>query len=88
MIRDGGGIALTLLFAALLIGGLVLMVLVGIRVLLGGISHPADRDAPQESANRPAMRSEARRVLDERYARGELSTKEYREHVENLGEEA
>lgn len=88
MIRDGGGVALTFLFSALLIGGLVLMVLVGIRVLLGGISRPAGGDTPQDTDSHPATRSEARRLLDERYARGELSTEEYREHVENLGEGA
>jgi putative membrane protein len=87
---DGGGLALTVLFAALLIGGLVLLILVGIRALLGGISRPARTfGAPQDAVGQPApTRSEARRLIDERYARGELSTEEYREHVDNLGEEA
>lgn len=33
----------------------------------------------------PGGRSRAREVLDERYARGELSTEEYRERLEVLG---
>jgi putative membrane protein len=89
LIGDGGGLALTFLFAALLIGGLVLLILVGIRALLGGISRPAPAFGAAGVAARQQAptRSEARRLLDERYARGELSTEEYREHVENLGEE-
>ncbi|MBC7762305.1 MAG: SHOCT domain-containing protein, partial [Candidatus Saccharibacteria bacterium] len=37
---------------------------------------------------RPAVRpeSEARRLLDERYARGELSTEEYQERLRVLGQ--
>lgn len=89
MIGDSGGLALTFLFAALLIGGLVLLILVGIRALLGGVSRPAPTfGVPEDAGGQPPpTRSEARRLLDERYAHGELSTEEYREHVENLGEE-
>ncbi len=88
--RDGGGVALTFLFAALLIGGLALLALVGIRALLGGVRRPAPTRGPsqQTDAHPAPARSEARRLLDERYARGELSTEEYREHVDNLAEEA
>jgi putative membrane protein len=32
-------------------------------------------------------RSDARRLLDDRYARGELTTEQYREQVAELGEE-
>ncbi|MCU1444539.1 SHOCT domain-containing protein [Cryobacterium sp.] len=32
-------------------------------------------------------RSAARRILDDRYARGELSTEQYREQVAELGEQ-
>ncbi|MCA1783946.1 MAG: SHOCT domain-containing protein [Intrasporangiaceae bacterium] len=87
---DASGPALTFIFAALLIGGLALLLLVGVRALLGGISRPAPTlDASHAAASQPPpTRSEARRLLDERYARGELSTAEYREHVDNLGEGA
>ncbi len=87
---DAGGPALTFVFAALLIGGLLLLVFVGVRALVGGISRPArTSDAPHAAASRPPLpRSEARRLLDERYARGELGTTEYREHIDALGEEA
>lgn len=35
-------------------------------------------------ALRSPQRDPARRILDERYARGELSTEEYRERLETL----
>lgn len=87
--RGTGGSALTFVFAALLIGGLLLLVFVGVRALVGGISRPAPTSgAPHAAASRPqSTRSEARRLLDERYARGELTTDEYRERVDTLGEE-
>lgn len=90
MAGDGGGPVLTFLFAALLIGGVALLVLVGIRALAGGISRPSSAPgAPGDATGQVApLRSEARRLLDERYARGELSTEEYREHVDNLDEGA
>ncbi len=84
----GGGAALTFLFAALLIGGLTLVILVGIRAMVGGVSRPSPSPEGRGDVARQTTptRSEARRLLDERYARGELSTEEYREHVDNLGE--
>ena len=88
MIGNGGGVALTFLFAALLVGGLALLFLVAVRVLLGGISRPDPTRAPETGAHPVPVRSEARRLLDERYARGELSTAEYRAHAEGLEEQA
>jgi putative membrane protein len=34
---------------------------------------------------RPTSDSSARQILDERYARGELDTEEYRERLQTLG---
>ncbi len=44
------------------------------------------RASPRSGAGGERTRhSAARRILDERYARGELDTKEYRERVQTLG---
>lgn len=48
MMGNGGGVALTFLFAALLIGGLVLLVLVGVQAVLGGVSRPSGPAASTE----------------------------------------
>lgn len=75
--------ALTLLFTVLLVGGLATLLVVAARVAIGGWrpAEPAD-----VGASGALGRSEARRLLDERYARGELSTDEYRERVQTLEE--
>jgi putative membrane protein len=95
----GGG--WMVLFALLLLGGLVLIGVVSIR-LLGNGQPPASRgQLPGEHASgaRSAtgspgepggpggpgtVRSAARQILDDRYARGELTTQEYQERVQAL----
>lgn len=61
--------------------------IIGVLVLIGGlvwaiVATTAHRRAPQAGAAEPAP---ARQILDERYARGELDTQEYRERVQALG---
>lgn len=76
------------LFGLTLVVGLVLLVVVVVRVLGGGIdgaSRGASNGATRGRAV-PPVQSRARQVLDERYARGELSTEEYFERAKNLGE--
>lgn len=77
----------TWLYWALLILGIVLLVILAARLFSGGMNRGgtgrgqvpgADGSAPGASA--------ARRILDERYARGELSTEEYRERLKVLGD--
>jgi putative membrane protein len=63
--------------------GLVLLVVVAMRILGGGISR--DTTSGVGGSPRPA-RSRAREILDERYARGELSAEEYHE-LQMLGED-
>lgn len=41
---------------------------------------------PGRSPGSPGGRSQARLILDERFARGELTAEQYREHVKELGE--
>lgn len=64
-------------YGALLLLGVVLLVVTAVRVLVGGV------DTGQRG---PAQgQDSARRILDRRYAAGELSTEEYRHRLEVLG---
>ena len=66
-------------FGFLMMVGVVLLVAVVVRVIAGDVR------GTNESA-RPTVRlkSGARRLLDERYARGELSSEEYQERLRVL----
>jgi putative membrane protein len=74
----GLGMGWMWLFGLLTLIGIALLIAVAVRALGGGIRR--DRGATN------AQRSVARRILDERYARGELSTEEYRERLRTLHE--
>jgi putative membrane protein len=76
----GLGMGWMWVFWLLLIVGVVLLVAVAVRAVSGGVTR-VDRG----SASMP-RRSRAREVLDERYARGELTTEQYRERLQALGE--
>lgn len=74
------------LFGLLALAGLVIMIVVIVRIAVGGIK------ANEGKGNSPAApgveeKSNIRQILDERYARGELSTEEYRERLTVLGED-
>jgi putative membrane protein len=74
------------LFGLLTLVGVALLVVVLVRVLGAGIARPTPTSgdfASNESAG-PPRRSRAREILDERYARGELTTEEYRERLQAL----
>ena len=64
---------MTVLYAALLVVGVTLLVITAVRVLAGGIADSSDRT----SVAHPGSGGPALLILDERYAAGELSTKEY-----------
>jgi putative membrane protein len=76
----GMGMGSMWIFGLLLMIGLVVLVVVAVRAMAGGISR-GDRGPTTPG------RSRAREVLDERYARGELSSEEYRERLQGLGED-
>ncbi|HSE07828.1 MAG TPA: hypothetical protein VLB29_04110 [Nocardioidaceae bacterium] len=80
MLTSGPGVVSTVFFAALLLGGIVILAYTLTRVIGGGI-------APAPRRPRTAAASPARRALDERFARGDLTTDEYREQVRTLEEE-
>lgn len=66
-----------LIWGTLMMAGLVVLVVWLIRTTAtgGGVSRGSGSDDPLDSA---------RRILAERYARGELSTAEYRERLDQL----
>lgn len=74
----GFGMGAAWLFWLLIVVGVVLVIVLLVR-LLGSGRRPAGRTG--------AGRSAARQLLDERYARGELTSEEYQERVRTLGEE-
>jgi len=70
------------LFGVLLLVGIILLVVLAVRVFSGDRSRGGDSGAtgPDPGPSR------ARQILDERYAKGELNTDQYREQVQVLGE--
>lgn len=84
------------LWGMLLLVGIAVLVLLAIRVFGGagrgglpGHGQPGPYGTPPvpgRSPGTPGGRSQARLILDERFARGELTAEQYREHVKELGE--
>lgn len=82
-------------FGLLLIIGAGLLIALAVRALGGGVARgtrvgpnapPRDTAPAEQPQDAPApQRSRARKVLDERYAAGELSTQEYREQSRSPG---
>lgn len=70
------------LFGLLLLVGLVLLIVLLVRVFSGAGSRGGGPGATGPTAGP----SRARQILDERYARGELTAEQYREQVQVLGE--
>lgn len=69
------------LFGVLIAAGVVLLIILLVRLLGGGMER--DRRGEQ---NMPRQSSSARQLLDERYARGDLTTEEYQERIRVLGD--
>jgi putative membrane protein len=79
---SGMGMGWMWLFWLLFVAGVVVLVVVAVRAAGGGVTGGDRGRAPVP------RRSRARLVLDERYARGEIATEEYRERLRELGEDA
>ncbi|WP_115787690.1 SHOCT domain-containing protein [Arthrobacter silvisoli] len=71
------------LWGALTLVGISFLVFFMIRMLGDGGYGTERRRGPDVQAER---RSRARQILDERFARGELTAEEYRERLTVLGE--
>jgi len=80
MFGNGSGTGGWMFFGVLMMVGVVLLVVVVVRVIAGGVRRGTDE--PARPWGRPG--SQARQLLDERYARGELSTEEYQERLRVL----
>ena len=75
------------LWGVLLLLGIVLLVVLAVWALVGGVRGGArggQEHGGQWQGRPPA--STARRILDERFARGELTAEQYREQLRVLGE--
>jgi len=86
---NGFGMGWGWLFGLMLLVGLVLLTVLAVRAIGGGISRdiPTRDTPPGVGGSRQPPHSRAREILDERYARGELSTEEYHERLQTLGED-
>lgn len=61
-----------------------LLILIGIGVLVFAVVRLASQSRDGGKTPPPATTSSARAILEERYARGEIDTKEFTERVKNL----
>lgn len=78
---NGIGMGSGWLFGVLITVGVVLLIILLVRFLGGGVK----RDGRGEPDARAPI--SVRQLLDERYARGDLTTEEYRERIHVLGGE-
>lgn len=81
----GMGMGWMWLVGLLVLLGVVLLVVLAVRAVGGGITRGVGSG---DATARPPARSRARELLDARYARGELSSDEYRERLQTLEEHA
>lgn len=83
----GQGMGWMWLWVPLLLIGVALLVLLAVRVAGGGIRGRYGPDGPDGTAGPAHMGgSRARQILEERFARGELTADQYREQLKVLGE--
>lgn len=90
----GNGFGWMWLWGLLLLVGIAVLVLLAVRLFTGGANrggpaHYAPYGGPPYGPQGapPGGKSQARLILDERFARGELTAEQYRENVKVLGEE-
>jgi putative membrane protein len=76
------GFWLSWLFGALIVLGIVMIAVVVVRAKVGGFSGQV---SPQVD-NRTQENGHPRAILDERYARGELTSEEYQQRLRALKE--
>ncbi|MFI7584716.1 SHOCT domain-containing protein [Kocuria sp. M1N1S27] len=82
----GGGMGWMWLFWLLLVVGTVVVVLVLVQAATRGRDGRTGRGGTAAPPTGPGPRR-SREILEERYARGEISTEEYRERLRNLEED-
>lgn len=82
MMWGTGNMAWSWGFGLLAIAGVAVIIYVVVRLLSKNTG-----DAVPPSTPRPPEPSAARLILDERFARGELTTEQYRAQLRTLGED-
>ena len=83
----GNGMWWMWVWVPLLLIGIALLVLLAVRMFGGGYRGGFGHGGPEGPGGPPPMgRSRARQILDERFAKGELTPDQYREHLRVLGE--
>ncbi|MET3952532.1 TPM domain-containing protein [Arthrobacter sp. UYEF36] len=78
---QGFGIDVSWFFWLIPVTVAVLVAALAARALSGGTRRRGTGSAPGQNRNAAAGRSNARRILDQRYAGGELGTQEYRDRL-------
>lgn len=78
---NGGGMGLMWVFGLLVLAGVIVLVVVLVTTLSGRSSNTG---APDHGRAPGADPGRGREILQERYARGELSAEEYRERLQTL----
>ncbi|MGW9827946.1 putative membrane protein [Brevibacterium pityocampae] len=76
-----GGMGLMWVFGLLMLAGVIVLVVVLVKTLSGRSSNTG---APDHGRAPGADPGRGREILQERYARGELSAEEYRERLQTL----
>lgn len=85
----GGGLGFMWLSALLALAGITLLVILLVRLLGGGLNRRSTGDSGHGDdvhGDGTPGRSQARQILDERFARGELTAEDYRKRLRVLGE--
>ncbi len=85
MFGNGYGSGWMWLWGLVAIAGLLLLVFVIVRATTGGITRSSASEV-QSGVAAGVATSTPRQILEERYAKGELTTDEYRERLSVLGE--
>lgn len=80
---NGGGVWMWVFGGLMMVGVLLLIGVVVWAVIQATTRGTSDRTAPESSAT--GGRERTRQVLDERYARGEMTSEEYTERLHTLG---
>lgn len=84
MFGNGFGMGAGWLFGVLIMVGVVLLIILLVRLIGGGVTRGGGTRGGDMTDAAPGPT--ARRILDERYARGDLTTEEYRERLRMLDE--
>lgn len=75
------------LFGSLMTAGVVVIIIVAVLAITGRSGAQTSKLDGHANPSAQGTRSRARLILDERFARGELSADQYSEHLRILGEE-